>query len=353
MKMLFFFFSWFVFAILSVGILLRPAYGFNHDEYADIVWHNRATGQNLSWFMNQTNRSANGFFTNDMGADWHIVATADFDRDSYCDLLWRNETTGANAIWFMSATNRTSQTAIQDGDTNWYVVGVYDFDGDGWNDIVWRRMTGDKTAVWYMNYTNFVTSKLIPYSAGPTWRASAVADCNNDGFGDIIWRETSGAGRVSIWFMQNTNRLSEVMVDQSVPDQTFQLIAAGPLNRLGNTDFLWQKDNFMNYVWLMASNHFYYSARLPDTGPDWEIGGIGGYRDYLHQMLLTAMVDPSAASILLNWRYGEERPVIQRKGPSSLTWTTLLTTACHGDSPTLSMWQSANAMNTRWERDTC
>jgi hypothetical protein len=113
--------------------------------------------------------------------------------------------------------------------------------------------------------------------------------------------------------MQDTNRLSEVMVDETVPDQTFKLIGAGPLNRLGNTDFLWQKDNLMNYVWLMASNHYYYSTRLPDTGPDWEIGGIGGYRDYLHQMLLTAIVDPSAASILLNWLYGEERPVIQRQ----------------------------------------
>ena len=85
MKMLLFFSSWFVFAILSVGILVRPAYGFNNDEYADIVWHNKGTGENLAWFMNQTNYVSSGSFTNDMGVDWHIVATADFDRDSNCD----------------------------------------------------------------------------------------------------------------------------------------------------------------------------------------------------------------------------------------------------------------------------
>jgi hypothetical protein len=95
MKMLLFFSSWFVFAILSVGILVRPAYGFNNDEYADIVWHNKGTGENLAWFMNQTNYVSSGSFTTTWSGLAHCRDSRLY-RDSNCDLL--GQTTGANTI---------------------------------------------------------------------------------------------------------------------------------------------------------------------------------------------------------------------------------------------------------------
>src|SRR5206468_11982369 len=120
-----------------------------------------------------------------------------------------------------------------------------------------------------------------------------------------------------------------VIVDAMATNQTYKLIAAGQLNRLGNTDFLWQQYGSNNVAWLMASNHFYSApTNIPSTtNANWQIGGIGGYNDgnYAHEMLLMGMPDSANSKIVLNWRYGAEKLDISRADAGTTNWTDLAT----------------------------
>jgi hypothetical protein len=313
--------------LILVGALSNRVLAFDTlDEYADLYWNNTNTLQNVIWVMNQTNYNTNIVLqiTNNVHP-WHMVAVADFDRDGFSDLLWRDETTGNNAIWLMTnGTMLKTAQIITMGDTNWSVIGAYDANNDGSNDIWWRHKTEDMNAIWYMNLTNFITAESFIGSPGSFWKASVIGDCNNDGYGDLIWRETTNSGGVAIWFMRGTNSFDRVLVTNATAgDQTFKLIGAGQLNRLGNTDFLWQQYGSNNFGWLMASNQFITATTNihSNTNADWQFGGIGGYNDGVwHQMLLMAIPDSASSKIVLNWRYGVEKPDIYRRNPGTTDW---------------------------------
>ena len=95
---------------------------FNGDGKADIVWNNRVTGRTVIWQLNGSALQSDYFVLNASDpANWQIVGTADFDGDGSPDLLWRNKATGQDAIWQLNGFSFVQAYSLPAADTNWKV----------------------------------------------------------------------------------------------------------------------------------------------------------------------------------------------------------------------------------------
>jgi hypothetical protein len=197
---------------------------FNGDAKTDILWRQRATGDNVIWFMDGTVRAdttlppGSVFLPKALPLDWRIAGTGDFDQDGNTDILWRQQVTGANAIWFMprcapSTTVQCARTGYAILPTvlpaTWEVGGTGDFDGDGTTDIVWRERATTATGVWYMPRCSASTtvpgcqatgSAAFPALGNPNWRIRGVGDLDLDGKPDVLWQDDL-TRVIAAWYM--------------------------------------------------------------------------------------------------------------------------------------------------------
>lgn len=171
---------------------------FNKDGSPDIVWRNRATGENAIWQMNGVTLQSGSYFQTIADANWQIVGITDFNKDGTPDLLWRNKATGQNAIWQMNGVTLQTASYIQSTDTNWDIVGTGDFNKDGSPDIVWRNRVTGQNAIWQMNGVTLQTGYYLDPLADTNWRVLGVADLGGDSTPEILWQNTATA-KVMIW----------------------------------------------------------------------------------------------------------------------------------------------------------
>ncbi|NMO17793.1 VCBS repeat-containing protein [Pyxidicoccus fallax] len=157
---------------------------FNSDGLADLVLHNRNTGQ---WFYRYMNGpallGASAFFPRAL--PWYIVGAADFDLDGRTDLLWRNRSTGQNEIWRMSNTAVLGTVALPAQPLSFYVGATADYTLDRRPDIVWHNPSSGQVVLWQMSAALTPTPSPLPFmSAGcPAWFSQAtpppaIAGCN-------------------------------------------------------------------------------------------------------------------------------------------------------------------------------
>ncbi|MDZ8085141.1 MAG: VCBS repeat-containing protein, partial [Nostoc sp. DedQUE12b] len=103
---------------------------FNGDGKSDIVWRNKATGQNTIWEINGFSVQSNNLITQVADQDWQIAGTADFNGDGKSDIVWRNKATGQNTIWEINGFSVQSNNLItQVADQDWQIAGTADFNG--------------------------------------------------------------------------------------------------------------------------------------------------------------------------------------------------------------------------------
>jgi hypothetical protein len=97
---------------------------FNGDGKSDILWHNSATGQNVTWIMTGATISGGGPIDSVPDLNWSIVGVGDFDGDGKSDILWRNNATGENSIWFMSGGSTIASRPLLATvtDLNWSII---------------------------------------------------------------------------------------------------------------------------------------------------------------------------------------------------------------------------------------
>jgi hypothetical protein len=126
---------------------------FNSDGKVDIFWRNKATGENVVWYMDGVTRTGWSYIEPAVSdLNWEIVGTGDFNGDGKTDILWRNKSTGQDVVWFMNGVTYSSYAwLLEVTDLNWEIVGTDDFNGDGKTDILWRDKTTGQNIVWLMN----------------------------------------------------------------------------------------------------------------------------------------------------------------------------------------------------------
>jgi chitodextrinase len=177
---------------------------FDGDGKADILWHNNATGSNTIWLMNGATIAAGAVGFGTMAdLNWTVAGTGDFNGDGKADILWRNRATGQNLIWLMNGATVVSAVAVTAmADLNWTVAGTGDFDGDGKADILWRNGATGDNAIWLMNGATVASGGTFA-TVDPGWKVAGVDDFDGNGKADILWRNQV-SGQDAIWFMNGT-----------------------------------------------------------------------------------------------------------------------------------------------------
>ena len=129
---------------------------FDGDGKADILWRHAATGENYLYPMDGTAiKPGEGYLRTVADQDWRVKGAADLDGDGKADIVWRNRATGENYLYPMNG------TAILPGegyfrtvsDPDWDIVAVADFDADGRGDLLWRNARTGENYLYPMDGT--------------------------------------------------------------------------------------------------------------------------------------------------------------------------------------------------------
>jgi hypothetical protein len=246
---------------------------FSGDGKADILWRNRATGQNQIWLMNSTVYTSSVPLPTLSDTNWEIVGADDFDGDIKIDILWRHKTSGQNVIWLMNGPSYIGSVVLPAlADTDWKIVGTGDFNGDGRTDILWRQAASGTVAIWLMNGTS-LSSIAVPGAVPGGWDIKGVGDFNGDGKADILWCQAA-SGTTAIWLM-NGGAIASVVVPGAVPGG-WDIKGVGDFNGDGKADILWyQATSGTTAIWLMNGGAI-TSVGVPGAAAGgWDIKGIG------------------------------------------------------------------------------
>jgi hypothetical protein len=224
----------------------------NRDGKPDLIWRNLLTGRVIEWLMNGASTSSTAtLWPIVMAADtnWLPMATGDFNGDGQSDIIWRNFSTGKVVVWYMSgATTRSGTATIWNptvsADTAWIPMATADLNGDHKLDIVWRNATSGKVIAWFMDgVTRTGTANIFQPAtvADQAWYPTTAADMTGDGLPDIIWRNAS-TGRCIIWVMNGTTRSSIVTLwtVANASDTAWVPVASGDFDNDGNVDLVWR-----------------------------------------------------------------------------------------------------------------
>jgi len=241
---------------------------FDGDGQADILWRNRATGENYIYFMHGKVIIAEGFIRTVSDLNWKIVGVGDLDGDGRSDILWRNSSTGENYAYLMNGLLIASEGSLRTiADQNWQVAGVGNFDGNAspaTADILWRNQVTGENYIHLMNGTTLSSEGYIRAVPDLNWKVVGIGDFDGDGRSDVLWRNQA-TGENYIYPMQGlTIKPSEGYL-RTITDQNWQVAAVG--NFAGNiapatADILWRNSSTgENYLYPMNG-----TAVLPSEG---------------------------------------------------------------------------------------
>jgi hypothetical protein len=152
---------------------------FDGDSRDDILWRNTATGENYVYPMDGTAiKATEGFIRTVADQAWQVAGVGYLDADTKADIVWRNRATGENYVYPMDG------TAILSGegyirtvaDQSWQIAALGDFDGDGSTDLVWRNSATGENYLYPMQglailpsegYLRRVTDQKWRVASGP------------------------------------------------------------------------------------------------------------------------------------------------------------------------------------------
>ncbi|MBC8120264.1 MAG: FG-GAP repeat protein [Gemmatimonadaceae bacterium] len=250
---------------------------FNSDGKADILWRNRATGQNVVWLMNGTALTSTVSLTEVTNLDWHSLSGGDFNADGKADILWRNQATGQNVVWLMDGTALTSTVSLTEVTLDWRMSGVGDFNADGKADILWRNLATGQNVVWLMDGTALTSTVSLTAVTNLDWQSVGVGDFNADGKADILWRNRA-TGQNVVWLMDGTALTSTVSL-ATVSDLSWRVGGVADFSGDGSPDILWRYQGAggnqgRDLIWQMRGTSFAASLPLTTvTDLNWCIAG--------------------------------------------------------------------------------
>lgn len=275
---------------------------------SNLVWRNQFSGENIIWQLNGTefavNRNApqagqdylNLLAISD--SDWEIKGTGDFNGDQKDDAVWRNRRTGENVVWYLNdtqfAANPNAPQMGQDFDylpalpnDSWALQAIGDFNRDGWSDLVWRHQVTGDNVVWYLRDQQFIHNPTAPQPGqdydyffalrDQNWQIKGAADFNADGWDDLLWRNQA-TGENTVWFLNNTQFVDNPGTPQlgqdfaylaPIVDRDWDIATTGHFNADHQTDIVWRHQRTgENIVWLLNGTKFAVNSAAPQPNQD-------------------------------------------------------------------------------------
>ena len=116
----------------------------------------------------------------------------------------------------------------------------------------------------------------------------AKNDFNHDGQTDFLWHHVDG--RVSLWLMDGTSRISSRLLRNGRPSAPgSRIVGTHDFDMDQNVDILWQRTDGLLQVWLMNGENFLRSeliAPAPSLKQAWHVAGLGDFDRDLHADIL-------------------------------------------------------------------
>ncbi len=88
---------------------------FNADGVTDVLWHNSSTGELSAWLVNSSGTVAGAQAltwkcnaSSGCSSTWLVAGTGDFNGDGSADVLWHNRTSGELSAWLVRASGEVA-----------------------------------------------------------------------------------------------------------------------------------------------------------------------------------------------------------------------------------------------------
>jgi uncharacterized protein YkwD len=262
-----------------------PSDDFNVDSKNDLVWQNQTTGQITRWSMANKSRLATGTFTpQPANATWQLVGRGDFNRDNFNDLVFQSKTTGDITLWYMKNGTRLVGGGLlnrQPGHANWRVVATGDFNNDAMTDLVLQNITTAETRIYLVNSKRQVIG-VTNFSArltNPDWRICGAGDVDRDGHADIIWQHLP-TGQINIWLMNARLRLQSKALNIQPGSGNWRVSAVADFNADHKADLILQNTvTGKIMVWYLFGNLVAQGGlfNAQQTQPEWQVRNSRGW----------------------------------------------------------------------------
>lgn len=202
----------------------------NGDGQDDVLLRNFAAGINLVWYMAPGGGSIEseaplGRTVEDPA--WEIVGTGDFNGDGNTDLLWHNTAADQIVTWYMDGNGGIESESLVGrsiGDSQWEIVATADFNGDGNTDILLRHGTVGQNILWEMDGTSIINESSFGRDVPDTqWRIEGARDVDGNGTVDVLLRQRE-AGQGLIWSMADKTTIGSEFLVAGTPSSNSQLV---------------------------------------------------------------------------------------------------------------------------------
>ncbi|KAM3093501.1 FG-GAP-like repeat-containing protein [Phormidesmis sp. 146-35] len=244
----------------------------------ELFWYNTSTAATTTWVMDGTTKVGDRRLIplaplTDL--NWNPVGIGDYNRDGQDDILWRNRATGQNAWWVMKGDRVQSVAYLMTvTDLNWNVVGTGDYNRDGQDDILWRNAATGDNLWWVMNGTTIARVGSVPIEKALSKTIVGVSDYNQDGQLDLLWRD-SATGENRWWVMNGNTTTDRPLLPPVAPDLNWEVAGASDLNRDGQSDLVWRNTvTGDNTIWLMNGTSIADAVTLPKADPKLQLVGF-------------------------------------------------------------------------------
>jgi hypothetical protein len=261
------------------------------DGKSDVFWRN-TLGQINVWKMNDLSFDIDhsGPIGYQLNTDAVLSTTGDFNGDGKADIVWHNRTTGEVRIWTVDGSNNTGEVHVGFIETapGWVLAGTGDFNGDGKLDLLWFSPSTGSVKIWPMNGASRLIVNGLPVEVvlaprvqpGSGWAIAGVGDVDNDGVSDIIWWNQQD-GRINHWLItaSMTVKPESGGIGMHPSPNTWKVVGVGDFNADGRSDIVW-KDDLSGDVelWLTTGLYSYHSMPLAQgVIPEWRVANVGDY----------------------------------------------------------------------------
>lgn len=167
--------------------------------------------------------------------------------------------------------------------------------GDGSPDLIWQNRVTGRMAVWFLSGVTLLGTNYLYTAAGDTdvepdldWKIVAAGDMDRDGNTDLVWRHrTSGAMRV--WHMTGTVQWDSVPF-YTVSDIAWEIAGLADINRDGMLDLVWRHygagalATWFMYDTLVQATLWLSPREVPDV--NWRIAGVADLNADTHPDLV-------------------------------------------------------------------
>ena len=137
-----------------------------------------------------------------MAPNWQLAAVADFTGEGKPNLLWRNRENGDIFVEQLATLDHEKFSKVgRVGNMDWQIVGAADFDKDGIADLIWRNVSNGANLIGLLDAEQHFR-KFLPFPAIPTpnWNIVGAEDFSNTGNVDILWWNAAN-GKVALEHM--------------------------------------------------------------------------------------------------------------------------------------------------------